>query len=353
MKLLTEELKKKFEEYPLYSQEGKSGDAKVIAKFFNPMGQGTWLITEGDVIRDEQGNIEDVEMFGFVNLMGMEYAELGYVSLNELQSIKLPFGLTIERDLYYPKDITLRDACQQEFGEVPDILISEYDLKYSVYQLNDKESNHFLRFEPINRLKNGIEDIKFSNYDKVYENSREYSADNIFSDEILEELFEEFNINIPKDYKGHSLSVSDVIVLECDGVSKAYYCDTFGFKEIPSFIEQLTEQKMFNLAKRVMSVELPKDIDVTEINVSQIIKIKEQLNTISGCEQILTYLTSYIEKEKNDMTEARYEGNFSKESEYEGEELIAEHQSLCDDITAHINELKEKEQIKDEPDICE
>ncbi len=83
-------------------------------------------------------------MFGFVNLMGMEYAELGYVSLNELQSIKLPFGLTIERDLYYPKRYnTSRDACQQEFGEVPDILISEYDLKCSVYQLNDKESNHF------------------------------------------------------------------------------------------------------------------------------------------------------------------------------------------------------------------
>ena len=170
-----------------------------------------------------------------------------------------------------------------------------------------------------------------------------------------ESLFSKFNntAEMPSDFTGHSLSVSDVIVLECEGVSKAYYCDSFGFKEIPSFIEQLTEQKMFNLAKRVMSVELPKDIDVTEIDISQIIKIKEQLNTVSGCEQILTYLTSYIEKEKNDMTEARYEGNFSKESEYEGEKLIAEHQSLCDDITAHINELKEKEQIKDEPDITD
>ena len=152
MKLLTEELVKKFEEYPLYSQDGKMGNAKVIAKFFNPMGQGTWLITEGDIIRDEQGNIEDVEMFGFVNLVGMDYAELGYVSLNELQSVKLPFGLTIERDLYYPEDITLRDACQREFGEVPDILRKEYD-----------------------------------------------------------------------------------------GVSRAYYCDTFVFKEIPSFIEQIQE----------------------------------------------------------------------------------------------------------------
>lgn len=246
MKLLTKELEEKFEEYPLYSQDGKMGDAKVIAKFFNPMGQGTWLITEGDIIRDEKGNIEDVEMFGFVNLIGMDCAELGYVSLNELQSIKLPFGLTIERDLYYPEDINLRDACQNEFGEVPEMFRKKYNLTYSVYQINGKDDNHFLRFEPIARLKNGIEDIKLSNYDEIYKNTREYSVDNIFSDGILEELYEEFNIDIPKDYKGHSLSISDVIVLECDGVSKAYYCDTFGFKEIPSFIEQLNELQLNN-----------------------------------------------------------------------------------------------------------
>ncbi len=82
------------------------------------------------------------------------------------------------------------------------------------------------------------------------------------------------------------------------GLARLIIVILLDLKEIPSFIEQLTEQKMFNLAKRVMSVELPKDIDVTEIDVSQIIKIKEQLNTISGCEQILTYLTSYIEKRK-------------------------------------------------------
>ena len=97
MKLLTKELEKKFSEYPLDSQDGKIGDANVIAKFFNPCGSGTWLITEGDIIRDDKGNIEDVTMFGFVNLIGMDCAELGYVTLNELQSIQLPFGLTIER----------------------------------------------------------------------------------------------------------------------------------------------------------------------------------------------------------------------------------------------------------------
>lgn len=246
MKLLTKELVKKCEEYPLYSQEGKSGDAKVIAKFFNPTGQGTWLITEGDVIRDEQGNIEDVEMFGFVNLVGMDCAELGYVSLNELQSIRLPlFGLTIERDLYYPEDINLRDACKKEFGEVPDMFMAK--ARYAVYQLKHNEENHFLKFTGLSQLKNGIDDIKATNYDKVYEGNRD-AVDMEDGGETFyacESLFRIFNTDeMPSDFTGHSLSVSDVIVLECDGVSKAYYCDTFGFKEIPSFIKQLKNVSM-------------------------------------------------------------------------------------------------------------
>lgn len=244
MKLLTEELVKKFEEYPLYSQDGKMGNAKVIAKFFNPMGQGTWLITEGDIIRDEQGNIEDVEMFGFVNLVGMDYAELGYVSLNELQSVKLPFGLTIERDLYYPEDINLRDACQNEFGEVPEIFMAK--ALYTIYQLKQNDENHFLRYTGLSHLKNGIDDIKATNYEKVYEAYRD-AIDMEDSDETFyacESLFSKFNntAEMPSDFTGHLLSVSDVIVLECDGISKAYYCDTFGFKEIPSFIEQINEK---------------------------------------------------------------------------------------------------------------
>ena len=52
MKLLTKELEKKFEKYPLYSQDGKGLDAEVIAKFYNPYGHGTWLITEGDKQED-------------------------------------------------------------------------------------------------------------------------------------------------------------------------------------------------------------------------------------------------------------------------------------------------------------
>ena len=48
MKLMTKELEKKFEKYPLYSQEGKCDDAEVVVAYFNPCGAGTWLITEGE-----------------------------------------------------------------------------------------------------------------------------------------------------------------------------------------------------------------------------------------------------------------------------------------------------------------
>ena len=117
MKLLTKELEKAFEEYPLGSQESKGGDAIVIAKFFNSCGAGTWLITEG------QKEENDFIMFGFCDLGNESFAELGYVSLNELQNIKIkPLGLGIERDLHFPKNLTLREAMKREGYKVPEHL---------------------------------------------------------------------------------------------------------------------------------------------------------------------------------------------------------------------------------------
>lgn len=120
MKLLTKELEKIFEKYPIGSQENLGGNAKVIAKFFNPVGAGTWLITEADKL--ENG---DYEMYGYCNLGDDEMAEFGYVSLSELQDIKLPFGMTIERDLYMSKDINIVDAMKQNGFEPPSFLLEK------------------------------------------------------------------------------------------------------------------------------------------------------------------------------------------------------------------------------------
>lgn len=119
MNLMTKELEKLFEKYPLGSQDGLGGQAKVIVKYFNPVGIGTWFITEGNKL--DNG---DYEMFGYCHLGDDEYAELGYVMLSELEKLNLPFGLKIERDLYLSKDCTLVDAIR-EVGITP----PEYMLK--------------------------------------------------------------------------------------------------------------------------------------------------------------------------------------------------------------------------------
>lgn len=91
MKLMTKALEQEFQKYPLYSQDGKGFDAHVVVKFFNPVGAGTWLITEGE--KEEN----DWLLFGYCHITDWEWS---YVRLSELESISLPFGATIERDLY-------------------------------------------------------------------------------------------------------------------------------------------------------------------------------------------------------------------------------------------------------------
>jgi hypothetical protein len=95
MKLLTRELEKHLP--PLYSHEDVE-DPLVLAHFFNPSGQGDWWITEGS--RED----EDYLMFGLCSIFE---PELGYVSMNELQSARGPLGLGIERDLNWtPKRLS-------------------------------------------------------------------------------------------------------------------------------------------------------------------------------------------------------------------------------------------------------
>ena len=120
MKLMTKELEEKFKKYPLGSQDGLLGDSKVIVKYFNPMGVGIWLITEGNKL--DNG---DYKMFGYCHLGDNNWAELGYVMLSELESIKLPYGFKIERDLHLPKDCTLIRAMEFSGILIPSYFNSE------------------------------------------------------------------------------------------------------------------------------------------------------------------------------------------------------------------------------------
>jgi len=111
MKLLTKEMRKKLP--PLYAQDGKGGKAVVYVKFFTPSSSWTWLATEGEPVLDEAQKEIDYKFFGLV--YGHE-REFGYFLLSELEEVKGPMGLPIERDLYW-RTKTLEEIAPDMFKE--------------------------------------------------------------------------------------------------------------------------------------------------------------------------------------------------------------------------------------------
>lgn len=99
MKLFTKEILRKMPK--LYEMDGKpKNEVRIQAKLFNPVGAATWYITEYDP--------EEKIAFGFANLGDDQNAELGYISIEELENLRLPYGLKIERDRYF--EATLEDV---------------------------------------------------------------------------------------------------------------------------------------------------------------------------------------------------------------------------------------------------
>lgn len=92
MKLLTKAIEAKLAKAPLYSQE-KVENPEIIVKFFTPWSNWTWFVTEGS--KEENG---DYRFFGMVH--GQE-KELGYFMLSELEELRGPGGLKIERDKWF------------------------------------------------------------------------------------------------------------------------------------------------------------------------------------------------------------------------------------------------------------
>jgi hypothetical protein len=110
MKLLTKEIRKKLP--PLYSQESKGGKAVAYLRLFTPDSSWSWYLTEGSPIKDDSGKEVDFHFFGLVD--GHD-KELGYVALSELESVRGPLGLPIERDLHWQAR-TLEEIAPEMFG---------------------------------------------------------------------------------------------------------------------------------------------------------------------------------------------------------------------------------------------
>jgi hypothetical protein len=105
MKLITKEIEKKL----LKNNEMHEKFRKPYLKLFSPVGSSTWLISEIESGSIEQGN---AIFFGLCDL-GMGNPEMGAVSMQELASVRLPFGLGIERDLYWEPTKTLIEYARE------------------------------------------------------------------------------------------------------------------------------------------------------------------------------------------------------------------------------------------------
>ena len=80
------------------------------------------------------------------------------------------------------------------------------------------------------------------NYEILYRGNLPEGKRSVPQAELLEQLYQKFNFARPTDYHGHSLSVSDVIMLNQDGKISAHYVDSIGFKELPGFLDKKQER---------------------------------------------------------------------------------------------------------------
>lgn len=109
-------------------------------------------------------------------------------------------------------------------------ILNDQARTYEIYQLRDGPERRNYAFESLARIRKRGLTVDIRNYEKVYSGTMRPS-------ENLESIYTRFNTDHPKDFTGHSLSVSDVVVIRQNGKASAHYCDSFGFAEIPEFFE--------------------------------------------------------------------------------------------------------------------
>ena len=115
---------------------------------------------------------------------------------------------------------------------------------FSIYQLKGGNETLDYRFEPLDSIhRNGLS-VKPENYELVYEAPMTEKDD-------LESIYTRFNVDRPADFTGHSLSVSDIVVLHQGGKDTAHYCDRAGFSEVPEFLQPA--QKSREITERIQT----------------------------------------------------------------------------------------------------
>lgn len=163
-------------------------------------------------------------------------------------------------------------------------------IKYKIYQVKDGLTRDF-GFMGLHVMKSLGVEIDLSNYDMVYESESEHDIPR-----MLDALFMKFNEKPPEDYKGRSMSVSDIIEVH----GSYYYCDSFGWENVDSvIIKPIIEIDLRYIELEAVSTMSIRDETITHIIFDgfHLTLSKDQLEYINEHANIhFSKESDYIEK---------------------------------------------------------
>ena len=138
------------------------------------------------------------------------------------------------------------------------ILLTGGEDRYGIYQIQESTKGREYLFMNLDFVNSHDMRVDAEHYAFIY-------GGKLSETDTLDSLYERFNLNHPEGYYGHSLSVSDVVVLQKEGQAKAYYVDSFGFRELPDFVRQRMHEAEMNRKREDSLITL----DTTGVEIEQ------------------------------------------------------------------------------------
>lgn len=138
------------------------------------------------------------------------------------------------------------------------LYLSGTDNRYAIYQIAGNAKGREYAFMGMDFVTSHGMTVQGADYAYIY-------GGLLLENDTLDSLYQTFNINHPENYTGHSLSVSDVVVVQRNGEAKAYYVDSFGFKELPDFVQQRIQETEMNRKREDSMITL----DTTGVEIEQ------------------------------------------------------------------------------------
>lgn len=158
---------------------------------------------------------------------GPEHYQMGRADVERIRTLE-------KRMQEYPQIKSLKEAN----------LLLGTENRYGIYQIIDGSPGREYEFMDLNFIERHGYQVKKEDYELIY-------SDKMLYGDTLDSLYEKFNIAHPEDYTGHSLSVSDIVVLNENGKVKAYFVDSISFRELPDFLQLEPELNQEELAYRI------------------------------------------------------------------------------------------------------